>query len=92
MWFDLYAMAQRVEYHGLGIYASQSSAPHIDADELSRAMLLIMDPANARGAAIRRTAKAMAETTGKYGGRESAAERILALVEGGEFAARGKKE
>jgi UDP:flavonoid glycosyltransferase YjiC (YdhE family) len=84
-WFDTFDFAQRVEYHGIGIYGSRSVAPEVDAEELGKALVTITDPKNEKGKEIVLRAKELGQVLKKYGGRKTAAEKILELAEHADF-------
>lgn len=78
-WWDCYEFAARVEYLGIGIYGSQRSktAPECDASELAEALKTVTDEGNLNGKRMRERAKKLAETCNAYGGRITAANKIL---------------
>jgi hypothetical protein len=78
-WWDCYEFAARVEYLGIGIYGSRKSktAPECDASELAEALKTLTDEGNANGKQMRERAKKLAETCNAYGGRATAANKIL---------------
>lgn len=41
--YDTYDFANRVEYLGIGLWASKAAVPHVDADDLSRVVIAVVD-------------------------------------------------
>jgi hypothetical protein len=83
-WWDTYEFAIRVEYLRVGIYGSRKSksAPKANGVEFGEALLAFNDDGNEESKLIRERAKKLAEVCNAYGGRVTAADKIL------EFAAR----
>jgi hypothetical protein len=77
-----------VEYHGIGIYGSRGVAPEVDAEELGKALVTITDPKNEKGKEIVLRAKELGQVLKKYGGRKTAAEKILELAVHADFRSR----
>lgn len=80
VWYDTYDFANRVEYLGIGLWASKITAPHIDADDFSRAVMAVVDKGEA-GLRRRVRARELGEVCQKAGGRERACAKIIELVE-----------
>jgi UDP:flavonoid glycosyltransferase YjiC (YdhE family) len=78
-WWDCYEFAARVEYLGIGIYGSRKSktAPECDAVELAEALQTLTDVGNPKGKQMHERAKKLAVTCNAYGGRVTAANKIL---------------
>ena len=82
VWYDTYDFANRVEYLGIGLWASKATAPHVDADDFSRAVMAVIDTGE-EGRRRRARAREFGEVCRKAGGRERACAKIIELV-GGE--------
>ncbi|KAH7410788.1 putative UDP-glucoronosyl and UDP-glucosyl transferase [Cadophora sp. MPI-SDFR-AT-0126] len=79
-WLDTLDFANKVEWLGIGIYGSRSTAPSIEAGELSRAFLKVLDDSEeASQLALR--ARKLADISGKVGGRKRACAKIVELLE-----------
>ncbi|KAI9648737.1 hypothetical protein NHQ30_003377 [Ciborinia camelliae] len=77
-WFDTYDYTEKMEYFGIGVWGSKKCAPHVDAEELGKALIKVTEDKS-----VREKAKAMGELVRKkYGGRKDAARKILELVDG----------
>lgn len=77
VWFDTYDYAARVEYLGIGIYGSKTSAPNVRAAELGPALVRITADSD-EAAKFRAGAKRLKELCrAKGNGRELAAAVIL---------------
>jgi len=81
-WFDLYEIAARVEYLGIGIYGNQSVAPDIDAAEFGAAVSRLLSPSE-EAERFSRKAKEIGEICRMAPGKKGAVAKILELVEGG---------
>lgn len=79
-WLDTFEFANRVEYLGIGIYGSRSSAPRVEAGELSRALMRVLSGGEE---SVRMKAKAaeLMEISGRVGGRVKAYEKIVEFLE-----------
>ncbi|TFK33934.1 hypothetical protein BDQ12DRAFT_738513 [Crucibulum laeve] len=77
-WYDLYDYAQRVEYLGIGIYASKNAAPGVEAAAFATALIDIITPDNKYLPKAKALANICEE---KCGGREMAARRLLELAD-----------
>ena len=79
-WFDLYDMAVRAEYVGIGIYGNRSVAPEIDAVEFGAAISRLLSPSEeAEKFALK--AKEIGEICRGAPGKKGAVAKILELVE-----------
>jgi UDP:flavonoid glycosyltransferase YjiC (YdhE family) len=78
-WFDLYDMAVRAEYVGIGIYGNQSVAPEIDVTEFGAAVSRLLVPGEAEKFA--RKAKEVGEACKMAPGKKGVAAKILELAE-----------
>lgn len=78
-WLDTFEFANRVEYLGIGIYGSRASAPRVEAGELSRALMRVLD-AGDEASRMKWKATQLAEISGRVGGRVKACEKIVELL------------
>ena len=80
-WFDLYDMADRIEYSGIGIYGNKEVAPDIEAKEFGSAISrLVRRGEESKG--FRTRAKAVGEACRKAGGKRTAVDKLLEIAEG----------
>lgn len=79
-WFDLYDMAVRAEYVGIGLYGNRSVAPGIDATELGAAISRLLSPGEESERFARR-AKEIGEICRGAPGKKGATAKILELIE-----------
>ena len=79
-WFDLYDMAARAEYVGIGIYGNRSAAPEIDATEFGAAIFRLLSPSEEVEKFARR-AKEIGEVCRMAPGKKGAVAKILELAE-----------
>ncbi|KXH57228.1 hypothetical protein CNYM01_12579 [Colletotrichum nymphaeae SA-01] len=77
-WLDLYNYAARVEQVGIGIWGNRKSAPGFSLDELSDALLRLVD-AGPESVAKRDNARAIQQTL-RRPGRDIAADEIARLA------------
>ena len=82
-WFDLYDMAVRAEYRGIGIYGNKNVAPDIEAIEFGTAVARLVRPGK-ESEGFRARAKAVAEVCRKAGGRRTAVDKLIKIIEGKE--------
>jgi len=80
-WFDLYDMAVRAEYVGIGIYGNWNVAPDIDATEFGTAISRLLSP-GVEAERFARKAKEIGEACKMAPGKRGAVAKILELVEG----------
>ena len=85
LWSDTFEYADRVEYLGIGIYASRYTAPKLDPSTVGRALATITDGNNEQGKHIMKRAKELGSKMSHYKGRIAACEKILELAELPEF-------
>ena len=78
-WFDLYDMAARAEYIGIGIYGNRSVARGIDATEFGAAVSVLLAPGEAERFA--RKAKEVGQTCEIASGKKGVVAKILELAE-----------
>lgn len=69
-----------MEYLGIGVYASKTAAPRVDAWELSRALMKVLGDGD-EGVQMNQKAKELAAICGKVGGRVKACETIISILE-----------
>ena len=74
-------MAVRAEYRGIGIYGNKNVAPDIEAAEFGTAVARLVRP-GVESEAFRTRAKAVAEACRKAGGRRTAVDKFIEIVEG----------
>ncbi|KAL5051589.1 hypothetical protein BDW71DRAFT_202752 [Aspergillus fruticulosus] len=79
VWFDTYDFAARVEYLGVGVWGSKTSAPAINGLELGKAFLHVLH--SEKSLTIRDKAKTIAAKLGSSEGRVVACEKLLELME-----------
>lgn len=79
-WLDTWDFANRVEWLGIGVYGSRSSAPSVEARELSRALLKVLGN-NPEASRMREKAKELAAVSAIPGGRRKACEKIIEILE-----------
>ncbi|KAH8684259.1 putative UDP-glucoronosyl and UDP-glucosyl transferase [Tricladium varicosporioides] len=78
-WLDTFEFANRVEYLGIGLHGSRTSAPLVEAKELSSALLLVLGDNN-KATAMKLKAKELSEISGRVGGRVKACEKIIEIL------------
>jgi len=79
-WYDLYDMAVRAEYRGIGIYGNRNVAPDIEAVEFGVAVRRLVG-AGQESKGFRTRAKAVAEACRKAWGRRTAVDKLLEIIE-----------
>lgn len=79
-WFDLYDMAARAEYVGIGIYGNRTVAPGIDAAEFGAAISRLLSPGEESEKFARR-AHEIGELCRAAPGKKGAVARIMELFE-----------
>ena len=82
-WYDLYDMAVRAEYRGIGIYGNKNFAPDIEAVEFGVAVARLLRPGE-ESEGFRRRAKAVAEVCRDAKGKKAVVDKLLEIVEGKE--------
>lgn len=80
-WLDLYDMAVRAEYVGIGIYGNKKFAPDIQAVEFEGAVSRLLRPGEELDG-FRMRAKTVAEACRKGGGKKRAVDKILEITDG----------
>jgi UDP:flavonoid glycosyltransferase YjiC (YdhE family) len=78
-WYDLYDMAARAEYVGIGIYGNRSVAPGIDATEFGAAVSRLFAPGEAEKFTWK--AKEVGEACRMAPGKKGVVAKILELAE-----------
>jgi UDP:flavonoid glycosyltransferase YjiC (YdhE family) len=82
-WYDLYDMAARAEYRGIGIYGNKKVAPDIEAVEFGAAVARLVRPGK-ESEGFRMRAKVVGEVCRESGGKRAAVDKILEMIEGKE--------
>ena len=82
-WYDLYDMAARAEYRGIGIYGNKKVAPDIEAVEFGAAVARLVRPGK-ESEGFKTRAKAVGEACRKSGGKRAAVDKILEIIKGKE--------
>ena len=80
-WLDLYDMAVRAEYLGIGIYGNKKVAPGIEAVEFGTAVARLLGPGK-ESEGFRERAKAVAEACRRAGGKMTAVDKLIEIVDG----------
>ncbi|KAL4820097.1 hypothetical protein BDW67DRAFT_172886 [Aspergillus spinulosporus] len=78
VWFDTYDFAARVEYLGVGVWGSKTSAPAINGPELGKALLRVLH--SKESSTIRDKAKTIAVKLGFSEGRRQMASETVAWI------------
>ena len=73
-------MAVRAEYRGIGIYGNKNVAPDIEAVEFGAAVARLVRPGE-ESEGFRMRAKAVAEACRKAGGKRTAVDKIIEIIE-----------
>ena len=76
-------MAVRAEYRGIGIYGNKSVAPDIEAEEFGTAVARLVRPGE-ESEGFRVRAKTVAEACRKAGGKRTAVDKLIEIMEGKE--------
>jgi len=79
-WFDLYDMANRAEYRGIGIYGNKNVAPEIEAVEFGAAVARLVRPGK-ESDGFRARAKAVGEICKQAGGKRTAVDKLVKIME-----------
>ncbi|KAF3484013.1 diacylglycerol o-acyltransferase [Arthroderma uncinatum] len=78
-WTDCYEYAQRVEYHGIGRIGARKQVPQVEASELSRELLTVLDGEETKS--IKRKAQELAAICKEKGdGADAVAYKMLELA------------
>ena len=85
-WFDLYDMAVRAEYVGIGIYGNRNVAPDIDATEFGAAISRLLSPGK-EGEKFSQKAKEIGEDCRMAPGKKGAVAKVLEFVDGEDLGA-----
>ena len=86
-WYDLYDMAVRAEYLGIGIYGNKNVAPEIEAVEFGAAVARLVRPGR-ESEGFRTRAKDVAEACRKAGGKRAAVDKLMEIIND-EYLVRG---
>ena len=76
-------MAVRAEYRGIGIYGNKNVAPDIEAVEFGTAVARLVQPGK-ESEGFRTRAKAVAEACRKAGGKRTAVDKLIEIIEANE--------
>ena len=76
-------MAVRAEYRGIGIYGNKNVAPDFEAVELGTAIARLVRPGK-ESEGFRTRAKAVADACRKAGGKRTAVDKLIGIMEGKE--------
>ena len=76
VWFDTYDTATKIDYLGIGVIGSRSSAPHVDGLEFGQALRSVVDGGSTSDA-IRKKAQSLGIVCQRKEGRVVACERII---------------
>jgi hypothetical protein len=78
-WYDLYDMAARAEYRGIGIYGNKNVAPDIEPAELGAAIARLVQPGK-ESEGFRTRAKVVSEACRKAGGKRRAVDKLIEIM------------
>ena len=73
-------MAVRAEYLGIGIYGNKSVAPGIEAAKFGMAVARLIQPGK-KSEGFRTRAKAIAEACRKAGGKKTAVDKLIEIID-----------
>jgi hypothetical protein len=79
-WFDLYDMATRAEYRGIGIFGNKRVAPDFETDEFCAAVTRLIGPGK-ESEEFRTRAQHTGELCRKAGGKRAAVDKILEMCD-----------
>ena len=79
-WLDLYDMAVRAEYRGIGIYGNRNVAPDIETVEFGVAVARLVRPGG-ESEEFRMRAEAVAEACRRARGRRTAVDKLIEIME-----------
>ena len=79
-WYDLYDMAIRAEYLGIGIYGNRKVAPGIEAVEFGTAIVRLLGPGK-ESEEFRTRAKAVSEACRRAGGKRAAVDKLIEIID-----------
>jgi hypothetical protein len=79
VWIDTYDFSTRVEFLGIGVWGSRTAAPRVEASELARALVKVID--SDETASIAQKAKVLSESLGDVEGRVVACEKIIEMLQ-----------
>jgi UDP:flavonoid glycosyltransferase YjiC (YdhE family) len=85
LWWDCFDFATRAEYLGIGVWGNRKAGIKFGVEELSRSIIEVVDQRAEKGKLIAQKAKKLGFVMGYYRGRETAAEKIMELVEDPKF-------
>ena len=78
-WFDLYDIATRVEYRGIGIFGNKKAAPDFETVEFGAALARLVKPAN-ESEGFRTRAQQIGELCKQAGGKRAAVNKIMEIM------------
>lgn len=78
-WYDLYDMATRAEYRGIGIYGNKKVAPDFEAVEFGAAVARLVQPGS-ESEGFRTRTKVVAEICREAGGKKRAVDKLVEIV------------
>lgn len=78
-WFDLYDMATRAEYRGIGIFGNKEVAPDFETVEFGAALARLVKP-GMESEGFRTRARRIGELCKQAGGKRAAVDKILEIV------------
>ena len=74
-------MAVRAEYRGIGIYGNKNVAPDIEAVEFGTAVSRLVRPGK-ESEGFKTRARVVAEACRKAGGKRTAVDKLIEIIEG----------
>lgn len=78
-WFDLYEMATRAEYRGIGIFGNRNVAPDIETVEFGTSIARLVNPGK-ESEGFRMRAQQTGELCRKAGGKRAAVDKVLEII------------
>jgi UDP:flavonoid glycosyltransferase YjiC (YdhE family) len=79
VWYDTYDSARRVEYLGVGLWGSKTSAPAINGPELGKALTRVLH--SEESSSMQEKAKSIASKLGTKEGRVVAYEKMIEVMD-----------
>ena len=79
-WYDLYNMAVRVEYLGIGIYGNKRVVPGIEAVEFGAVVARLVGSGKESGE-FKARAKTVAEACRNAGGKRRAVDKLIEIID-----------
>lgn len=81
-WFDLYDMATRAEYLGIGIFGNKKIAPDFETVEFGAALARLIRPGK-ESKGFKTRAQQIGELCREAGGKRAAVDKILEITDRG---------